>query len=253
MNGAIRIGGVFLATALLAGCVSSGKFNRLKADQAALQTEKAALQTEKAALQAQYDQLTKDNAALKADIDQLKTDTAMLTAERDSLRTTHEETVSSYDAVVQQLAQEVDKGNLQVRQFKNMLSVDVAEQIFFDSGSATIKASGREVLQKVAEALGQYQDKFIRVVGHTDSIPIAKSRRMTNWELSTMRATTVVRFLQEAGKLDPHRLVASGRGEFQPVATNATPEGRQKNRRIEIQLLDRSLVESIVGDEVSQE
>lgn len=253
MNGAIRMGGVFLATALLAGCVSSGKFNKLKAEQATLQEQNTALQNEKTALQAQSDQLTKDNAALKADIDRLKTDTAALTAERDSLQTTHKETVSSYDAVVQQLAQEVDKGNLQVRQYKNMLSVNVAEQIFFDSGSATIKPTGKEVLKKVGEALGQYQDKFIRVVGHTDSIPVAKSRRMTNWELSTMRATTVVRFLQDAGKLDPHRLVASGRAEFQPVADNSTPEGRQKNRRIEIQLLDPSLVESVVGEEVSKD
>lgn len=246
MNGAIRRGGVFLAAALLTGCVSSGKFKKLEAEQATLQNEKTALQ-------AQYEQLTKDNAALKADIDRLKTETAALTAERDSLATTHQQTVSSYDAVVQQLAQEVDKGNLQVRQYKNMLSVDVAEQIFFDSGSATIKTTGREVLAKVGDALGQYPEKFIRVVGHTDSIPVGKSLRMTNWELSTMRATTVVRFLQETSKIDPHRLIASGRGEFQPVATNSTPEGRQKNRRIEIQLLDRSLVESIVGDEVSKE
>jgi chemotaxis protein MotB len=250
MNGAIRCGGVLLATALLAGCVSSGKFNKLKAEQATLQTEKTALETEKAALQSQYDQLTKDNATLKADIDKLKVDTAALTAERDSLSVTHQQTVSSYDAVVQQLAQEVDKGNLQVRQYKNMLSVDVAEQIFFDSGKATVKASGREVLKKVGEALGQYPEKFIRVVGHTDSIPLAKTSHMTNWELSTNRATNVVRLLQEASKIDPHRLIASGRAEFQPVATNATPEGRQKNRRIEIQLLDRSLVESIVGDQV---
>ena len=246
MNRVLRTGFVFLSAGLLAGCVSSGKFKKLEAEQAVLQNEKTALQ-------GQYDQLTKDNAALKADIDRLKSESAALTAERDSLATTHQQTVSSYDAVVQQLAQEVDKGNLQVRQYKNMLSVDVAEQIFFDSGSATIKKTGQEVLAKVGDALGQYPEKFIRVVGHTDSIPVGKSLRMTNWELSTMRATTVVRFLQDTSKIDPQRLIASGRGEFQPVATNSTPEGRQKNRRIEIQLLDRSLVESIVGDEVTKE
>jgi chemotaxis protein MotB len=235
---------VLLAAALLAGCVSSGKYNKLKADQATLQTEKTALENEKTALQAQHDQLTKDNAALKADIGLLQSEAASLTAERDSLSVTHQQAVSSYDAVVQQLAQEVDKGNLQVRQYKNMLSVDVAEQIFFDSGSATIKSTGKEVLKKVGEALGGYPDKFIRVVGHTDNVPIAKSRGITNWELSTNRATNVVRFLQDASKIDPHKLIASGRAEFQPVADNSSPEGRQKNRRIEIQLLDRSLVES---------
>ena len=246
MNRVLRTGFVLLSAGLLAGCVSSGKFKKLQAEQATLQNEKTALQ-------AQYDQLTKDNAALKSDIDRLKSEGAALTAERDSLQATHQQTVSSYDAVVQQLAQEVDKGNLQVRQYKNMLSVDVAEQIFFDSGKWEIKTTGKEVLGKVGEALGQYPEKFIRVVGHTDSIPVGKSLRMTNWELSTMRATNVVRFLQDTSKIDPKRLIASGRGEFQPVATNSTPEGRQKNRRIEIQLLDRSLVESIVGDEVSKE
>jgi outer membrane murein-binding lipoprotein Lpp len=144
MNGILRTGGVLLCAALLAGCVSSGKFNKLKADNATLQTQKTALETEKTTLQGQADQLTKDNAALKADISRLQTESATLTAERDSLAVTHQQTVSSYDAVVQELAQEVDKGNLQVRQYKNMLSVDVAEQIFFDSGSATIKTTGRK-------------------------------------------------------------------------------------------------------------
>ena len=253
MNGILRTGGVLLCAALLAGCVSSGKFNKLKADNATLQTQKTALETEKTTLQGQADQLTKDNAALKADISRLQTESATLTAERDSLAVTHQQTVSSYDAVVQELAQEVDKGNLQVRQYKNMLSVDVAEQIFFDSGSATIKTTGKEVLKKVGEALGGYQDKYIRVVGHTDNVPIAKSRNITNWELSTNRATTVVRFLQDACKIDPHKLIASGRAEFQPVADNTTPDGRQKNRRIEIQLLDRGMVESLVGDQVMKQ
>ena len=253
MHRVLRIGGVLLTAALVAGCVSSGKFNKLKADQATLQSEKDALAKEKSDLQAQYDQLTKDNATLKADIAKLQSESVALTAERDSLAVTHQQTVSSYDAVVQQLAQEVDKGNLQIRQYKNMVSVDIAEQIFFDSGSATIKQSGKEVLKKVGQALGGYQDKYIRVVGHTDSIPIAKSRGITNWELSTNRATNVVRFLQDTCKIDPHKLVASGRAEFQPVADNSTPEGRQKNRRIEIQLLDRSLIESIVGDQAMKE
>ena len=124
MHRVLRTGGVLLTVTLLAGCVSSGKFNKLKADQATLQTEKDALDKEKTALQAQYDQLTKDNDALKADIAKLQSESAMLSAERDSLAVTHQQTVSSYDAVVQELAQEVDKGNLQIRQYKNMISVD---------------------------------------------------------------------------------------------------------------------------------
>jgi chemotaxis protein MotB len=125
-----------------------------------------------------------------------------------------------------------------------MLSVDLAEQIFFDSGKATLKKEGKEVLKKVGDALKGYENKIIRVVGHTDNVKMAKALQATfptNWELSVARATSVVRFLQEVG-IPPERMLAAGRAEYDPVAPNDTPEGRQKNRRIEIMLLDKSLV-----------
>jgi chemotaxis protein MotB len=145
------------------------------------------------------------------------------------------------------LSVEVQQGQLQVRQYQNMLSVDVAEQIFFDSGRAVLKDSGKTVLKKVAEALKSHEDKIIRVAGYTDNVPIAKSMQNvypTNWELSVARATNVVRYLQDVG-VPPEHMVASGRGEYAPVAPNDTPEGRQKNRRIEIMLIDQSLAEEL--------
>jgi len=138
----------------------------------------------------------------------------------------------------------VEKGQLQVKQYKNMLAVDLAEQIFFDSGRATLKKEGKEVLKKVGDALKGYENKIIRVVGHTDNVPLAKSLQATfptNWDLSVARATNVVRYLQEVG-IPPERMVPSGRAEYDPVAPNDTPEGRQKNRRIEIMLLDKALM-----------
>ena len=244
MNRAFRIAVVLMTAAGLAGCVSSGKFKKLEAEQAVLQNEKSALEKQTA-------DLTQANNQLKADIDRLNSQTASLAAERDSLQKTHEQTVSQYDAVVSELSQEVEKGNLQVRQYKNMLTVDVAEQIFFDTGSYTLKKSGQEVLKKVGDAMANYPDKAIRVVGHTDNVPF-KSGKWSNWELSVMRATTVLRFLQDVSKIEPQRLVAAGRSEFEPVASNDTPEGRQKNRRIEITLLDKSQLETApqqaVGD-----
>ena len=152
-----------------------------------------------------------------------------------------------YDALVQGLSKEVEKGQLQVRQYQNMLAVDLAEQIFFDSGRATLKAGGKDVLQKVGEALKGYENKIIRVVGHTDTVPVAKSLQdtfPTNWELSVARATNVVRFMQEVG-IPPDRMVPSGRAEYDPVAPNDTPEGRKKNRRIEIMLIDKSLADEM--------
>jgi chemotaxis protein MotB len=139
----------------------------------------------------------------------------------------------------------VKKGQLQIRQFKDMLTVDVAEQLFFDSGKATLKETGKQLLQKVADSLKGYEDKAIRIVGHTDNVPITKGLQKvfpSNWELSAARATTVVRFLQGTG-IAPERLVATGRAEYAPVAPNDSAEGRQKNRRIEITLIDRNLVQ----------
>jgi chemotaxis protein MotB len=134
-----------------------------------------------------------------------------------------------------------------VKQYKNMLSVDAAEQILFDSGRAELKASGKEVLKKLGGALKGYENKIIRVVGHTDNVPVAKSMQNvfpSNWELSVARATNVVRYLQEVG-VPAERMIASGRGEHAPVAPNDSAEGRQKNRRIEIMLIDQSLAEEM--------
>jgi chemotaxis protein MotB len=221
--------------------VASSKYNKLQAEQTALQSEQQKLQESANQLQAQ-------NAKLQSQVDSLRLQQEALTAERDSLAQKQAETASKYDQVVNQLSEEVNAGQLQVKQYKNMLTVDVAEHLFFDSGSATIKASGKDVLKKVGDVLQGVPDKVIRVVGHTDSIPLAKSYQAkfpSNWELSVMRATNVVRFLQDQCKIAPERLVASGRGQYEPIASNSTPEGRQQNRRIEIMLIDRSVAESM--------
>jgi chemotaxis protein MotB len=103
------------------------------------------------------------------------------------------------------------------------------------------------VLKKVGEALKGYKNKIIRVVGHTDNVPVGKTEQggfPSNWELSVARATNVVRYLQEVG-VPPERMVASGRGEYEPIASNDSAEGRPKNRRIEIMLIDQSLADEL--------
>jgi chemotaxis protein MotB len=214
----------------MGGCVSTSKYEQLEADKnleiAKLKSEKGSLQERVAALEQQKTGLEKQTT---------------------ELQTASQQRQAQYDALVQKLSAEVKQGQLQVRQYQNMLSVDVAEQIFFDSGRAALKESGKAVLKKVGEALKSYEDKVIRVVGYTDNVPIAKSIRNvypTNWELSVARATNVVRYLQDVG-VPPERMVASGRGEYAPVATNDTAEGRQKNRRIAIMLIDQSLAEEL--------
>ena len=216
----------------------------LEADYAQLRAEADTLSVNRDSLAIQGEAIRRQRDKLAGERDSLAGERNAVASERDSLRKAQAETVSHYDALVNKLSHEVDQGHLQIKQYQNMLTVDVADKIFFDSGSAEIKETGMAVLKKVGEALALYPDKIIRVVGHTDTIPLTKLAQTvypTNWELSVARATTVVRFLQDECGIKPERLVAAGRGPYQPVATNRTPAGRQKNRRIEIMLLDRSL------------
>ena len=256
MKRLLWIGIVVVSVAFLAGgCVSTGKYDTMEAAKnkeiAGLQQQKTDLEQQKASLEKEKAALEKDKATLeqeKAGLDKAiadqKQQVAAMESEKASLMQASEQSKQQYNELLQGLSKEVEKGQLQVRQYKNMLAVDVAEQIFFDSGRASLKPGGKEVLKKVGATLKGYENKIIRVVGHTDNVPIAKSLQATyptNWELSVARATNVVRYLQEVG-VPPERLVPSGRAEYEPVADNSTPEGRQKNRRIEILLIDKSLV-----------
>jgi chemotaxis protein MotB len=241
MNRQIQIGITLLAVGFIAsGCVSTGTFEKMQAQKneeiKTLQQQKAALEQQSTELAKQKSDLEQQNSASQQQVGNLEQQKAAMLA-------ASQQRQQQYDALVKDLSKEVEKGQLQVRQYQNMLSVDLAEQIFFDSGRATLKSGGKDVLKKVGEALKGYENKIIRVVGHTDNVPVAKSLQgtfPTNWELSVARATNVVRFLQEVG-VPPERMVASGRGEYDPVAANDTPEGRKKNRRIEIMLIDQGL------------
>jgi len=232
-------GVVFAAAFALAGCVSKGDYEKLEGDK---NKEIDALQKERGGLQDQVKNLQSDRTTLTQQKALLESQVSALEQQKTQLLTATQQDKSQYDALVRNLTEEVKKGQLQVRQYKDMLTVDVAEQLFFDSGRADLKETGKAVLKKVGEALKGYEDKVIRVVGHTDNVPIKTKVFPSNWELSVARATTVVRYLQETG-IPPERMVASGRAEYQPVAENDTPEGRKKNRRIEITLIDRNLVQ----------
>lgn len=208
--------GVVVVAVAVGGCVSTGKYEKMEAGK-------------------------------NQEIATLKQQVAASEKEKADLAESKRQSQAQYDALVRRLSAEVQRGQLQVRRYKNMLTVDAADQIFFDSGRATLKPSGKEILNKLGDALKSYNNKIIRIVGYTDNVPVAKSiQKMypSNWELSVARATSVVRYLQQAG-VPPERMIASGRGEYAPVVPNDTPEDRQKNRRIEIQLIDQSLADEM--------
>ncbi|HKB73883.1 MAG TPA: type VI secretion system protein TssL, long form [Burkholderiales bacterium] len=238
-SGLHAVGAALAGAFTLCGCVSTGTYEKLEADK---NQEIAALQKQRGTLQEQVQALQSQRSALEQQQADLSRQIAALEQQKTQLLTATQQDKSQYDSLVRNLTEEVKKGQLQVRQYKDMLTVDVAEQLFFESGRASLKDTGKDVLKKVGEALKGYEDKVIRVVGHTDNVPIKTKVFPSNWELSVARATNVVHYLQETG-IPPERMVASGRAEYQPVAENDTPEGRKKNRRIEITLIDRNLVQ----------
>jgi chemotaxis protein MotB len=146
----------------------------------------------------------------------------------------------TYDQLVGNLKDQISAGQIQITQLAGRLSVNMVDKILFNSGEAAVKPEGEKVLLQVGSALKNIQDKAIRVEGHTDNVPIAgglRERFPSNWELSTARATAVVRYLQDKSGIAPDHLIAAGYGEFRPIAPNTTPEGRAQNRRIEIVLV----------------
>jgi chemotaxis protein MotB len=114
--------------------------------------------------------------------------------------------------------------------------VSMSDKLLFKSAQATIEDKGKDAIIKLAEVLNKNFDIDVAIEGHTDSLPIKNSVYKDNWDLSVARSTNIVRMLTDELKVDPKRVTASGKGEFLPVATNSTPEGRAKNRRTEIVL-----------------
>jgi chemotaxis protein MotB len=112
--------------------------------------------------------------------------------------------------------------------------VSMDEKLLFASGSIVVDKKGKEALLEFAKAINSQKDVGIMIEGHTDNVPIKSGQIKDNWDLSVLRATSILRFLTEDGKIDPTRIIASGRGEYLPVAENKSAENRAKNRRTEI-------------------
>jgi chemotaxis protein MotB len=198
----------------------------LKARAATLEQNVQKLQTEKQSQEKTIADLQKQVADLKTQIAGVKPSKTIDEA---------------YADLVKSLRGEVERGDIKIEQVNNQLRLSVAERVFFLSGSAQVSAPGKEVLRKLAGSLQSLKNKDIFVEGHTDSVSIGSAllhRFPTNWELGSARAVNVVRFLSEQNGLEASRLSAVSHGSNRPVADNSTEEGRAKNRRIEITILE---------------
>lgn len=126
-----------------------------------------------------------------------------------------------------------DKGvNVHIEGGKVYISLD--ERLLFQSGKIDVNPEGKTALTEIANALNQDSSTVLTIEGHTDNVPYKGKAFKDNWDISVLRATSVVRYLQYAGNIKPQRFIASGRAEYFPVDPANTPEARKKNRRIEI-------------------
>ncbi|MDP3260618.1 MAG: OmpA family protein [Thermodesulfovibrionales bacterium] len=244
------------------------KLKAKEGEKAALESELSKLKKEnanlKSMLEANKDELTKDLISVKAklsekeqkikelenelksknvQITELKNEISGLSKERSLAIEEKDKAVAelkkTYTNLVDELKDEIKKGEIAVTQLRDKLSLSMVDKILFDSGSADVKKDGKKVLDRVAEILRKVTDKQIRIEGHTDNVKIGPriaKKFPTNWELSNARATNVLRYLQEKG-VDPKLLSPAGYAEYKPIESNDTEEGKSKNRRIEIVLI----------------
>jgi chemotaxis protein MotB len=213
----------------------TGERDRLAADNKELEN----------VLRSKSDSLSQTILELRQKIAVLETENGRLRQDVAALQKAQEEKVEkvskTYEDLLEKMKGEIAKGEITISELKGKLTVNMVDAILFDSGKAEVKPEGQAVLQKVISILKDVKDKAIRTEGHTDNVPIGgmlAKKYPTNWELSAARAINVTRYLQEQG-IDPAHLSAVAYGEYKPVAANDTPEGKAKNRRIEIILVPK--------------
>lgn len=254
----LATGPLLLLLALLTGCVSTERFeaseeacqdrlDNCRAEAAAQAQRCASAQRQQQdrieGLTQQLESCRKDSAACTEARQALETRLAASSRERD--RCLQDVAAAQADVTAmneraaqlrQQLQAEIAARNVEIEQLRGQLSVRVLDRILFRSGSAEILAPGRAVLDKLAAVFAGSKDQ-IRVEGHTDFVPIGASlqdKYPTNWELSTARAASVVRYFETLRQIDPLRLEAVGYSKYRPVAPGESAEALQRNRRVEI-------------------
>ncbi len=248
-----------LPLALALGCVSLGAHREVVEERDRLAEANAVLAERTKLLEASNASLSAERVRLLEETEDLREARAELEEGVADLQRRHDELSGSlatreaelaarneevgrlrgtYEGLVSDLEAEVQAGQIRIQQLRDGLLLNVSDEILFPSGSALLSAQGRDVIARVAGRLKELPDR-IEVQGHTDDVPISTAVYPSNWELAAARATGVVRWLEGRG-IEARRLSGVSFGENHPVAPNDTPEGRARNRRIEIRLLPES-------------
>ena len=230
------------------GCTETLKILEEKRDQILRESEQTIpklnkkiflLTEERGNLQGQIQKCTENLRDLEKTLAALRDETEFTKSQIDQVK-------STYEALSFDLKEQIQKQQVTIKEFQKELSVSFVDRILFDFGKATLTMEGEMILKKVGEVLKKIKEKRIRIIGHTDNIPIHPDYQYkypTNWELSAARAASVVRYFQEYISLGAKDMEAVGRSFYQPIASNETEEGRALNRRVEIIIAPRMEVQ----------
>jgi len=137
------------------------------------------------------------------------------------------------------LADGLEDKDVTVQIDKTVVMINLSDKMLFKSGSSNLTPKANDVLGKIATIINERPDLDVMVEGYTDNVPISTDCIKDNWDLSTKRSTSVIRVLQNTYKIDPNRLIAAGRGEYNTLASNTTAEGRSMNRRTRIIIMPK--------------
>ncbi|MGM0576512.1 MAG: OmpA family protein [Myxococcota bacterium] len=251
---------VLLAALTMAACVKKSTHEALQADYAELQeaqeacTQKSAdleealaaeqgkvrdLEQRISAMDEQLEETRGEKARLLKDRAKLKASAAELEealAELEKRKAAAEERAGAYRDLLARFQKMIEAGKLRVRIIDGRMVVQLATDILFPSGSARLSRDGRGAIEEVTDVLVSIPERRYEIAGHTDDVPISGGRYDSNWELAFGRANSVLQTMIDVD-MPPERVHASSYGEYRPVASNETREGRAQNRRIEIVLV----------------
>jgi len=256
---------VFTALILISGCVSNKKYTELESTYAKLRERNQELSNK---YQDSQRELTGANSRVKSLEEQIASEKANTAALQDALNKCLSSSnqgnvnisklvdeINSSNKYIKQLINAKNKsdslnmvltnnltrslsreelGDVDVQVLKGVVYISLADNMLYKSGSYEVSDKAGETLSKIAKIIKDYDTYDVLIEGNTDNVPIAQTNIRNNWDLSALRASSVVQVLQTKYAVDPKRLTAGGRGEFNPVADNSTPAGKSKNRRTQI-------------------
>lgn len=262
-NLALLLGGAMILA--MPGCVSKKKYAELEAQHQALQQDYTTLQTN-------YNQSQTKAQTIDALLKEARANNAELKAQYERQQALLDKSISQNtqgNVNISKLVDEINASNKYIKQLvsaksksdslnlvlatnltrslsgsdadevnvkvlKGVVYISLADNMLFKSGSYEVNDRAMTTLSKIAKIIKDYNDYDVLVEGNTDPVPINRTNIRNNWDLSALRASSIVQVLQNDYGVDPGRLTAAGRGEYNPIADNSTDVGRQRNRRTEI-------------------